>query len=297
MPYIGPGYEKQDLTRTHDQIHKSLVNLPNKQPFIVTWGKYFDGSPVDTGNGNAVYATFNLDLANIPNPSSIEDLPPGYTTPVNWFSDFKMNIKVDGITTTYTTLFSFILATNDVTVDYTKELVGQGPNNDLFTYNSDSSGYPINGDFNVFEIDHNNAHFDASYNFDFEGYSPLQLAVPALDQFQPLWLTSFKPATTYNNAQYNAELSAINYPPGYTGISKKMAYGQYARTTPGLETFASKKVVALQDTVNAKQVCFRQKLCNKVPRLISFKAPCRCSAFPVDASGDILPCGCGPGKP
>jgi len=35
----------------------------------------------------------------------------------------------------------------------------------------------------------------------------------------------------------------------YIGSSKKMSYGRYMRTTPGMETFASKKVESLQDTV------------------------------------------------
>jgi len=286
MPYSGPMYEKQPTDPSHNSIlHKSLVNLPNWQPFIATWGKYSDGSLVDTGNGNVVYATFKLDLANVPNPSSIADFPPGYETPVSWFSDFKFNVKIDGVTTTYTTLFSFIFATNDVTVDYTKELVGQGPNNDLFTYSQYSSNYPINGDFALFQIDYETANFDSivDVNFDFEGYSALQLAIPALSVELPVMLTSFKPAQSANSDQYNVKLSALNYPSGYVGMSKKMAFGQYARTTPGLETFCSKKVVSLQDTVNAKQLCFRQKQCNKVPRLISFKSSCRCSELISDA--------------
>jgi len=35
----------------------------------------------------------------------------------------------------------------------------------------------------------------------------------------------------------------------YIGSSKKMSYGRYMRTTPGMETFASKKVESLQDAV------------------------------------------------
>ena len=47
----------------------------------------------------------------------------------------------------------------------------------------------------------------------------------------------------------------------YTGISKKMAYGRYARTTPGLETFSSKKVTSLQPKVQEKQECFISYWC------------------------------------
>lgn len=44
-------------------------------------------------------------------------------------------------------------------------------------------------------------------------------------------------------------------------LPKRMRYGLYARTTPGLETFASKKYTALQPTVALKQNCINQSLC------------------------------------
>ena len=44
-------------------------------------------------------------------------------------------------------------------------------------------------------------------------------------------------------------------------LPKKMRYGLYARTTPGLETFASKKYTALQPVVAEKQNCINQSLC------------------------------------
>lgn len=44
-------------------------------------------------------------------------------------------------------------------------------------------------------------------------------------------------------------------------LPKKMRYGLYARTTPGLETFAGKKYTALQPAVAAKQNCINQSLC------------------------------------
>lgn len=50
----------------------------------------------------------------------------------------------------------------------------------------------------------------------------------------------------------------------YIGISKKMAYGRYIRTTPGMETFASKKIPVMQPMVNTKLNCFSQFLCQKL---------------------------------
>ena len=47
-----------------------------------------------------------------------------------------------------------------------------------------------------------------------------------------------------------------------SGTSKKMEYGKYVRTTPGLETFASKKVPSLQSVVANKQNCFSTYWCN-----------------------------------
>jgi hypothetical protein len=50
----------------------------------------------------------------------------------------------------------------------------------------------------------------------------------------------------------------------YIGTSKKMAYGKYVRTTPGMETFASKKVVALQPLVTKNQECWTDYLCRHI---------------------------------
>ena len=47
----------------------------------------------------------------------------------------------------------------------------------------------------------------------------------------------------------------------YIGISKRMAYGQYIRTTPGMETFASKKIPVLQPLVNYNIKCFSSYWC------------------------------------
>jgi len=50
----------------------------------------------------------------------------------------------------------------------------------------------------------------------------------------------------------------------YIGISKKMAFGLYARTTPGLETFSGKKYAALQPAVAVKQQCFPNYWCQNL---------------------------------
>lgn len=55
-----------------------------------------------------------------------------------------------------------------------------------------------------------------------------------------------------------------NHNSNYIGTSKKMAYGKYARTTPGLETFASKKVASLQPLVKKKQDCFIDYTCGSL---------------------------------
>ena len=47
----------------------------------------------------------------------------------------------------------------------------------------------------------------------------------------------------------------------YIGTSKKMAYGKYIRATPGMETFASKKVESLQPLVVKNQACWNEYWC------------------------------------
>ena len=64
---------------------------------------------------------------------------------------------------------------------------------------------------------------------------------------------------TISQEQYRNNIRRHNQ--NYTGISKKMAYGKYARTTPGLETFSSKKVTSLQPKVQEKQECFISYWC------------------------------------
>lgn len=50
----------------------------------------------------------------------------------------------------------------------------------------------------------------------------------------------------------------------YIGTSKRMAFGKYANNTPGLYTFASKKVPSLQPTVEKAQICFTTYWCRSM---------------------------------
>ena len=61
-------------------------------------------------------------------------------------------------------------------------------------------------------------------------------------------------------AQQNKN-AVLKHGPNYTGMSKKMSFGRYARTTPGLETVSNKKYTALQPSVAQKQACFPQYIC------------------------------------
>tara|TARA_B100001287_G_scaffold276856_1_gene290170 strand:- start:12108 stop:12593 length:486 start_codon:yes stop_codon:yes gene_type:complete len=64
--------------------------------------------------------------------------------------------------------------------------------------------------------------------------------------------------------QQDYKYNITRHDQNYTGISKKMAYGRYARTTPGLETFSSKKVTSLQPKVQEKQACFNDYWCDSL---------------------------------
>jgi hypothetical protein len=46
---------------------------------------------------------------------------------------------------------------------------------------------------------------------------------------------------------------------------KNMRYSAYVNSTPGFETFANKKVVGVQATVAAKQLCFKNAICPATP--------------------------------
>jgi hypothetical protein len=67
---------------------------------------------------------------------------------------------------------------------------------------------------------------------------------------------------TLNQRKQEYKQDVLNHGPNYIGTSKKMQYGKYAQTTPGLTTFANKKYAALQPTVAKKQKCFTT-LCAK----------------------------------
>ena len=65
--------------------------------------------------------------------------------------------------------------------------------------------------------------------------------------------------TTISQEDYKNQV--LKHGPNYIGTSKKAFYGQYIRNTPGMYTFASKKINSLQK-VNAKnQLCFRTYWC------------------------------------
>lgn len=61
--------------------------------------------------------------------------------------------------------------------------------------------------------------------------------------------------------QEQIKYQTLKHSCNYIGISKKMAYGQYIRMTPGMETFASKKIPVLQPLVQAKIQCFSTYWC------------------------------------
>jgi hypothetical protein len=64
--------------------------------------------------------------------------------------------------------------------------------------------------------------------------------------------------------QEQIKYNVLRHNSNYIGTSKKMAYGKYARTTPGLYTFASKKVPSLQPTVKKAQMCFQTYWCKSM---------------------------------
>ena len=93
-----------------------LDEPPNFTPFIATWG-----NETFLNSNSAVYATFELDLANMPNPTAVffNVIKP------SWLKKFVFYIKVNNITSKFTNLHGINFDTNGITVDYTKELVGQ----------------------------------------------------------------------------------------------------------------------------------------------------------------------------
>ena len=65
--------------------------------------------------------------------------------------------------------------------------------------------------------------------------------------------------SSITQSQY--KLQTLKHSSYYIGISKKMAYGKYMRVTPGMETFASKKIPVMQPLVNRNFKCFSQYWC------------------------------------
>lgn len=61
--------------------------------------------------------------------------------------------------------------------------------------------------------------------------------------------------------QVQTKYNITRHDSNYIGTSKKMAYGKYMRTTPGMETFASKKIPVLQSTVGNKNDCWTNYWC------------------------------------
>lgn len=64
-----------------------------------------------------------------------------------------------------------------------------------------------------------------------------------------------------NITEPNSKVLSLTQPPGYLGTSKKMAYGKFCRTTPGLTTFANKKV---QDKIVQPATFVQQPACTSL---------------------------------
>lgn len=65
-------------------------------------------------------------------------------------------------------------------------------------------------------------------------------------------------------SQEQRNYNVLQHSNNYIGTSKKMAYGKHARTTPGLYTFASKKIPSLQPTIKKAQLCFQNYWCKNL---------------------------------
>ena len=65
--------------------------------------------------------------------------------------------------------------------------------------------------------------------------------------------------STISQEQHNANV--LQHGPNYIGISQKMFYGQYIQNTPGMYTFASKKIPSLQKLDTKNQLCFKTYWC------------------------------------
>ena len=62
-------------------------------------------------------------------------------------------------------------------------------------------------------------------------------------------------------SQEQRKKDVLQHGPNYIGTSKKAFYGQYIRNTPGMYTFASKKITTLQKLDAKNQLCFKTYWC------------------------------------
>lgn len=62
-------------------------------------------------------------------------------------------------------------------------------------------------------------------------------------------------------SQEQRKKDVLQHGPNYIGTSKKAFYGQYIRNTPGMYTFASKKIPTLQKLDAKNQLCFKTYWC------------------------------------
>ena len=62
-------------------------------------------------------------------------------------------------------------------------------------------------------------------------------------------------------SQKEQKEKVLKHGPNYIGTSKKMFYSQYIQSTPGMYTFASKKIPNFRKLDAAKQLCFKTYWC------------------------------------
>ena len=58
------------------------------------------------------------------------------------------------------------------------------------------------------------------------------------------------------------KLRVLKTSPAHLFTSKKMNYSAFVKVSPGMTTFANKKRESVKDTVEKKQLCFRNKYCS-----------------------------------
>lgn len=61
--------------------------------------------------------------------------------------------------------------------------------------------------------------------------------------------------------QTQRKANVLKHGPNYIGISKKQLYGEYINRTPGMTTFANKKLPSLKATNDASIACFKNYWC------------------------------------